>query len=104
MLTSHGLLHRSIDFCGAIQYVPAVAREGTPEIFELAERSDDRVRRPPNPMETAMNFSFIRQFLRDRRVYLSVIRELSTYTDRELQDLGIDRADIEHIARSAVRG
>jgi uncharacterized protein YjiS (DUF1127 family) len=55
-------------------------------------------------METAMNFSFIRQFFRDRRVYLSVIRELSTYTDRELQDLGIDRADIPHIARSAVRG
>jgi uncharacterized protein YjiS (DUF1127 family) len=55
-------------------------------------------------METAMNFSFIRRFFRERRVYWSVIRELSTYTDRELLDLGIDRADIVQIAREAARG
>jgi uncharacterized protein YjiS (DUF1127 family) len=29
---------------------------------------------------------------------------LSAYTDRELQDLGIDRADIEQIAYEASRG
>ncbi len=51
-----------------------------------------------------MNFSFIRRFFRERRVYWSTIQELSTYTDRELQDLGISRADIEHIAREAARG
>ena len=51
-----------------------------------------------------MNFSFIRRFFHQRRVYWSVIRELSSYTDRELRDLGIDRGDIEHIAREAARG
>jgi uncharacterized protein YjiS (DUF1127 family) len=55
-------------------------------------------------METVMDFSFIRRYLQARRAYLQVIRELSSYTDRELRDLGIDRADIEHIARSAARG
>jgi uncharacterized protein YjiS (DUF1127 family) len=54
-------------------------------------------------METAMNFSFIRRFFQERRVYWSVVQELSTYNDRELRDLGIDRADIEHIAREAAR-
>jgi len=50
-----------------------------------------------------MNFSFIRRFFQERRVYWSVIQELSSYNDRELRDLGIDRADIEHIAREAAR-
>jgi uncharacterized protein YjiS (DUF1127 family) len=50
-----------------------------------------------------MNFSFIRRYFRERRVYWSVIQELAAYTDRELHDLGIDRADIEHIARQAAR-
>jgi uncharacterized protein YjiS (DUF1127 family) len=54
-------------------------------------------------METAMNFSFIRRYFRERRVYWSVIQELSSYTDRELHDLGIDRADIDEIAREAAR-
>jgi uncharacterized protein YjiS (DUF1127 family) len=55
-------------------------------------------------METAMNLSFVRRFFRTRQIYWSVIRELSAYTDRELHDIGIDRADIEHIAREAARG
>jgi uncharacterized protein YjiS (DUF1127 family) len=55
-------------------------------------------------MENAMNFSFIRRFFRERRVYWQVIRELSSYTDRELRDLGIDRADIVYIAHEAARG
>lgn len=50
-----------------------------------------------------MNLSFVRRFFRERRVYWSVIRELASYSDRELHDLGIDRADIEHIAREAAR-
>jgi uncharacterized protein YjiS (DUF1127 family) len=54
-------------------------------------------------METAMKkFSFTR-FLRARRVYWSVLQELSAYTDRELQDIGIDRADIHQIAILASR-
>ena len=51
-----------------------------------------------------MNFSFIRRYFRERRVYWSVVKEPATYTDRELQDLGIDRADIDQIAREAARG
>ncbi len=47
-------------------------------------------------------FSFTR-FLRARRVYWSVVQELSGYTDRELHDIGIDRADIYEIARLASR-
>jgi len=37
-------------------------------------------------------------------VYLSVIRELSDIPTATAKISGIDRADIEHIARSAVRG
>ncbi len=36
-----------------------------------------------------------------RRYRLSV-RELSQLSDRELNDLGISRADIEHVARQSV--
>ena len=51
-----------------------------------------------------MKLSFITRFLEERRRYWNVLHELSTYTDRELQDIGIDRADIGHIARQAARG
>jgi uncharacterized protein YjiS (DUF1127 family) len=62
---------------------------------------------PPPAMtqkEPAMNFESIRRYFRERRVYWDTLRELSTYTDRELHDIGIDRADIEHIARQAAQG
>ncbi len=45
-----------------------------------------------------MMFNIFR-FIRERRTYWNVIQELSTYTDRELHDIGIDRADIHEIAR-----
>ena len=48
-----------------------------------------------------MAFKFFRRYFRARSVYWSVTRELSCYTDRELHDLGIDRADIPDIAREA---
>jgi uncharacterized protein YjiS (DUF1127 family) len=51
-----------------------------------------------------MNFDFILRYLRERRAYWATVRELSAYTDRELRDIGIDRADIEHIARLATEG
>jgi uncharacterized protein YjiS (DUF1127 family) len=51
-----------------------------------------------------MKLSFITRFLEERRRYWNVLHELSTYTDRELHDIGIDRADIHHIARQAARG
>jgi uncharacterized protein YjiS (DUF1127 family) len=51
-----------------------------------------------------MDLSFIKRFFRARQVYWSVMRELSEYTDRELHDIGIDRADIPRIAFEASRG
>jgi uncharacterized protein YjiS (DUF1127 family) len=47
-------------------------------------------------------FSLTR-FLRARRLYWSTVQELSHYTDRELHDIGIDRADIYSIARLAAQ-
>ncbi len=49
-----------------------------------------------------MMFS-LRRFMRARRTYWSVVHELSAYTDRELHDIGIDRADIHEMARLASR-
>lgn len=47
-------------------------------------------------------FSLMR-FLRARRAYWSTVQELSDYSDRELHDIGIDRADIHEIARVAAQ-
>lgn len=52
-------------------------------------------------METIMGLTFFRRYFRARNVYWNVMRELSYYSDRELHDLGIDRADIPEIARAA---
>jgi uncharacterized protein YjiS (DUF1127 family) len=51
--------------------------------------------------ETAMKMFSLTRFLRARRVYWSVLQELTNYSDRELHDIGIDRADIHEIARMA---
>jgi uncharacterized protein YjiS (DUF1127 family) len=59
------------------------------------------IRRAVNQKDTAMKM--FTRFLRARRVYWSVLQELSAYSDRELQDIGIDRADIHEIARLASR-
>ena len=50
-----------------------------------------------------MNLSFVSRFFRARNVYWSVVRELSAYSDRELHEIGIDRADIASIAAEAAR-
>jgi len=50
-----------------------------------------------------MKMFSLARFLRTRRTYWSVLQELSRYTDRELLDIGIDRADIHEIARLAAR-
>ncbi len=47
--------------------------------------------------------SSVMRFLRTRRTYWTVVQELSDYSDRELHDIGIDRADIHAIARLASR-
>jgi len=51
-----------------------------------------------------MAFEFVRRYLHTRSVYLRTLRELMSCTDRELDDLGIERGDIEHIARQSARG
>ena len=51
-----------------------------------------------------MRLFSLTRFLRARRTYWSVVQELSDYSDRELHDIGIDRADIYHIAREASLG
>ena len=50
-----------------------------------------------------MTFYTVMRFLRARRTYWPVVQELSNYSDRELHDIGIDRADIHEIARLASR-
>ncbi len=60
--------------------------------------------RRPKKMETEMNLSFITRYFRTRSVYWNVVRELSEYSDRELHDIGIDRAEIPRIALEASRG
>ena len=48
-----------------------------------------------------MKLFSLTRFLRARRTYWSVVQELSNYSNRELHDIGIDRADIHEIARLA---
>ncbi len=50
-----------------------------------------------------MGFSFLRRYFRARNVYWNVVRELNCYSDRELRELGIDRADIPDIAEAAAQ-
>jgi uncharacterized protein YjiS (DUF1127 family) len=70
-------------------------RSGRPRCDEA------EIRRVVKQKDTAMKM--FTRFLRTRRLYWSVLQELSAYTDRELHDIGIDRADIHEIARLASR-
>ena len=46
-----------------------------------------------------MKMLSLARFLRRRRTYRTVLQELSGYSDHELHDIGIDRANIHDIAR-----
>jgi uncharacterized protein YjiS (DUF1127 family) len=46
-----------------------------------------------------MKMHSLARFLRRRRTYRTVLQELSRYSNHELHDIGIDRADIHAIAR-----
>ncbi len=50
-----------------------------------------------------MTFKQITSRLHQWRRYRVSVRELSRLSDRELNDLGIGRGDIEYVARKAVR-
>jgi uncharacterized protein YjiS (DUF1127 family) len=50
-------------------------------------------------MDSVMKIPALARFFRRRLIYRTVLEELSSYTDRELHDIGIDRADIHAIAR-----
>lgn len=53
--------------------------------------------------ETIMNMQTIATKIQQWRQYRASVRELSRLTDRELNDLGIGRADIEFVARKGAR-
>jgi uncharacterized protein YjiS (DUF1127 family) len=48
-----------------------------------------------------MKLFSLTRFLRARRTYMNLLQELSSCSDRELHDIGIDRANIREIARRA---
>jgi uncharacterized protein YjiS (DUF1127 family) len=48
------------------------------------------------------SFKIIYQKLADWRRYRETVRELSQLSDRKLDDIGVDRNDIEHIVRNSL--
>jgi uncharacterized protein YjiS (DUF1127 family) len=48
---------------------------------------------------TVMKMFSLTRFLRRRRTYRNVLQELSSYSDHELHEIGIDHADFLEIAR-----
>jgi uncharacterized protein YjiS (DUF1127 family) len=50
-----------------------------------------------------MNLSFVKRFFDAHKVYRRVYNELMMSSDRELRELGIERADIPRIATQAAR-
>jgi len=51
-----------------------------------------------------MIVSWILAKIRNYLQYRETVAELSRLTDRELEDLGITRYDIEAVARGSIRG
>jgi uncharacterized protein YjiS (DUF1127 family) len=49
-----------------------------------------------------MFFDKIKNWYENMQKYHRIIQELSNYSDRELHEIGIDRADIPFIALKAV--
>ena len=50
-----------------------------------------------------MNLSFLKRFLAERKKYARVYDELMSCNDRELRELGLERADIPRLADLAAR-
>lgn len=47
-------------------------------------------------------FNAIETYFANRAVYNKTVRELSRLSERELEDLGLNRADIHGVARQSV--
>jgi len=99
MQMRHQISHRTIDFCTAPNYFSGLGEEAATVLGGF--RAIDR--RAVKQQETAIMMFSLMRFWRARRTYWSVVQELSDYSDRELHDIGIDRADIHEIARLASR-
>ena len=56
-----------------------------------------------NPRDKTMTLKSIASKISSWRRYRDSVRELSRLTDRELNDLGISRGDIEFVARKSLR-
>ncbi len=68
-------------------------------ITNTTSQPDAFIRDLDHAMEPLMKMLSLARFLRRRRAYRTVLQELSGYSDHELHDIGIDRADIHDIAR-----
>jgi uncharacterized protein YjiS (DUF1127 family) len=66
-------------------------------VFIRSSRTDE----PAGASKRDMNMN-IAQKLTNWRKYRETVTELGRMTDRELSDLGIGRADIRRVARTAV--
>jgi uncharacterized protein YjiS (DUF1127 family) len=53
--------------------------------------------------ETVMSFKSLREKVKAWQRYRESVRELARLSDRELADLGINRVDIEYVARHGAR-
>ena len=100
MQSSHIFSRCSIDLCAAPYYLNI--RQDRETLAHLCVAIPLRGAAGwADQMERHMGFTFFRRYFHARNVYRNVMRELSYYTDRELHDIGIDRADIPGIARTA---
>jgi uncharacterized protein YjiS (DUF1127 family) len=97
MQISHRISRRTIDFCSATNHKGSLGEEAA-----TAPKGAIKGRAVKQQETATMMFSLMR-FWRARQTYWSVVQELSDYSDRELHDIGIDRADIYEIARLASR-
>jgi len=100
MQSSHIFSRCSIDLCAAPYYLNI--RQDRETLAHLCVAIPLRGAAGwADQMERHMGFTFFRKYFRSRNVYWNVMRELASYSDRELHDLGIDRADVPQIARQA---
>jgi uncharacterized protein YjiS (DUF1127 family) len=69
----------------------------------MAFYSHTGVHRPTLAERVQTMIAQVGRFRARRAIYLKTLRELSALSDRELNDIGISRYDIEDVARAHVR-